>query len=329
MNVGTIGYATDQGLGILIKSFHDAGVVNSVFLVRHSRRHNHDEWYPKAPWSRCSPFNTELAKDFCRAQDLMLFFETPFDWNLIAYCKQHGVKTALMPMYECMPKDIPCLPDKIICPSALDLDYFPNTKEIPSKFIPVPVQGIPWRQRKHARIFIHNAGNGGLKGRNGTQELLKAIPLVRSPAKFIIRSQVPIEPLVDDSRIEYEIGTMPQEELYARGDVFVFPEKFNGLSLPLQEAWAAGMLVMATDRYPMNDWLPNEPLITAADYKISSISGRCVEFREAIIDPKDIAITIDEFFNTDISEYSLTGKYWAEEMSWNALKPRYMEFLQS
>ena len=40
--------------------------------------------------------------------------------------------------------------------------------------------------------------------------------------------------------------------------MFVFPEKFNGLSLPLQEARAAGMLVLATDRFPMNTWLPRE-----------------------------------------------------------------------
>ena len=87
------------------------------------------------------------------------------------------------------------------------------------------------------------------------------------------------------------------------------------------------MLVMATDRFPINAWLPTEPLVKPSGYQKARVATRCREFDEAIIDPKDIASKIDEWYGRDISEYSRQGRQWAEENSWDALKPKYLEVL--
>ena len=121
---------------------------------------------------------------------------------------------------------------------------------------------------------------------------------VRSPIKLIVRSQVPIKEY-NDPRIEYRIGTF--DNIWDEGDVFVFPEKFNGLSLPLQEAFASGMMVMATDRYPMNTWLCTDCLLPVDKYTTERIA---VEFQMAHLSPVDIAKTIDKFYNTDITKFS-------------------------
>ena len=327
MRVGTLAYTTQQGLGILVKDFYDNGVVTDVLIVRHGRRKSHDNWYPDSKvLTTLDDRGRHLAQSFISQMDVMLFFETPFIWELIPFCREQGVKTFLMPMYECMPKELPYQPDWFICPSQLDLDYFPDR----SIFIPVPVN-VEWKQRTTAEVFVHNAGNLGLRGRNGTAELLEALEHVRSNAKFIIRCQVPIlgDPISQtDKRIEWVLGkTIPFNKLYSEGDVFIFPEKFNGLSLPLQEARAAGMLVMGADRYPIDTWLPNEPLIPVYQYDRAAVSGRMIEFDEAVINPKVIAKKIDEWYGQDITEHSLAGKYWAEEMSWKALKPKYLKEL--
>jgi len=331
VRVGTLAYAVEQGLGVLAKSFIDHGLVTDILVVEHYSRPIQD-WYPNASRTSMAPsFNQELAQGFCAEMDVMLFFETPFEWNLIPFCRQKGVATVLMPMYECMPVDLPEDPDWFICPSALDHLHYPER----STLIPVPVD-VPWRQRETAKTFVHNAGNLGLRCRNGTPELAAAMSYVQSPIKLIIRSQcssvnniLRANPhLKSDSRVSVHIGSVPYDELWEEGDVFLFPEKFNGLSLPLQEARAAGMLVMSTDRFPMNTWLPPEPLIPTAGSERVRVGGRTIEFDESVIDPKDIAQTIDEWYGKDIRAYSKSGRYWAEDMSWKSLMPQYQELFE-
>src|SRR5688572_25894368 len=98
MRVGSLVYATEQGLGILAKSFYDNGVVSDAMVVRHGRHVTHDEWYPDS-WDQITnirDYNQQnAAKRFCQAMDVMLFFETPFIWELIPYCREYKVKTAI------------------------------------------------------------------------------------------------------------------------------------------------------------------------------------------------------------------------------------------
>lgn len=327
LRVGSLVFATDQGIGILAKSFYDAGVVTDVMVVRHGKRPERDDWYPGAKRITCLNDDKQLRKimDFCQSVDVMLLFETPFVWSLFDWCGFQGKKTALMVMYECMPKVLPSQPDLILCPSLLDLQYYPQ-----GKYLPVPVTQR-WYQRDRAEVFVHNAGHGGLKGRNGTRELMEALDYVKSPAKFIIRTQEDFgrHSIVSKSpNVVVYSGTLPYDSLYQEGDVFVFPELFNGLSLPLQEARAAGMLVMSTDRFPMNTWLPREPLIRVSGTCTSNVSPRCNDFEQSIIDPRDIAAKIDDWYGKDISAYSQEGREWAKTMSWEALRPKYVKVLE-
>lgn len=326
MKIGTLCYATEQGLGILAKSFYDAGVITDALVVLHGRRETHMSWFPRAQQlgDLRSSYARKLAEAFCSGMDLMLFFETPFIWELIPFCRANRIRTALMPMYECMPAKWPHTPDIILNPSHLDQQYFPA-----GVHVPVPVDGVEWRQRHTAKIFVHNAGHGGLKGRNGTKELLEAMQYVVSPIELIVRSQDSIHGCASltDQRIKFELGTIPYEELWSKGDVFVFPEKFNGLSLPLQEARAAGMLVMCADRQPMNQWLPREPLIPVAGYRRQRVGPPYTEFEEAIVEPRAIAAKIDEYYGKDITQYSQDGKTYAEDMAWEMLKPKYLQAL--
>lgn len=321
MKVGCLCYATEQGLGILAKSFYDHGVITDFMIVRHDSHETQDHWYPRALHTPAKDMNLPLIHQFIRSVDVMLFFETPFNWDLLAYCREVGVKSVLMPMYECAPAKLPIQPDLVICPSLLDQRYYPG-----SAFIPVPVE-VPWRLRTRALKYVHHAGHMGLRGRNGTKLLISAMPYVASPITITIRTQEPLEvrhPLRRKLRIEK--GTIPYADLWIDNDVFVFPEKFNGLSLPLQEARAAGMLVMGTDRFPMNTWLPTEPLIPVTEYTRERIGG-CNEFDSAVIDQKALAAKIDEWYDRDITAYSESGREWASTMTWDKLKPQYMEAL--
>lgn len=304
---GSIVFATEQGLGYLAKSFYDNGIIDYIAVQPHSSRVNHYEWYP----DRMLP---DSLLDVC---DTLLFFETPHDWKMIVKAREKGIKTILIPMYECTRFPFPYEPDEVWSPSALDHQFYGDKS---TKQITIPVD-VKWKLREKALVFVHNAGNGGLGGRNGTKELIEALKYVKSPIKLIIRSQIPIQD-IDDPRVEVRVGTF--DDIWSEGDVFIFPEKFNGLSLPLQEAFASGMLVMCGNRFPNTEWLPNEPMIPVWDYHKEriAVSFNCAEFQ-----PQDIAQTIDTWYNKDIKKFSYLGKEWGQKNSWDTLKSFYKKML--
>jgi glycosyltransferase involved in cell wall biosynthesis len=349
IRVGTLAFSTVQGIGLLARDFHRHGVITEVVTVAHGRREEHPEWFPGAfhVTNFRDPKQRRAVLEWAASLDVFLAVETPHFWEIIPHCRAAGVKTAILCMYECSHERPPYFADAYLCPSLLDVQYFsgagvaapferlPGISNTVAMFAPIPVD-VPWRQRTRAEVFVHNAGHGGLKGRNGTAELLEALPLVKSPVKLILRSQDRMPVQAHEGRVRMgnvevfaSSGTLEEKWLYDAGDVFLFPEKFNGLSLPLQEARAAGMLVMCGDRFPMSEWLPREPLIPVAGYRKNRIGPPYHEFSEAVFDPKDIAATIDRWYGRDITEYSASGKAWAESMSWAKLRPRYLEVLES
>lgn len=268
----------------------------------------------------------------------------------------------MITMYECTPIHH-AHPDVYLCPSVLDMDYFAdpgvsldlNSQEHKYRDLWKMVEGIggtrsawvalpveyPWRERTRAEHFVHNGGYLGMKTRaggvmrEGTTTLIESMKHVRSPIRLTIRVQENVPGgyqriMAGDPRIQYRPETVRYEELYREGDVCVGAQRWNGCSLPLQEAFASGMLVMNTDRYPMNTWLPNGPLVPVRDWiKGACIGGSYTRFDEANVHPEDLAAKIDEWYGKDITGLSHWGRRWAERMTWKALRHKWLEVLSS
>jgi hypothetical protein len=302
---GAVVFAVESGLGRQAKQFYDHGIFDVALIQKHSSYVEHPEWYKQ----RAKNYDELLEK--CSE---IWFFETPFDWSYIIKARNKSVKTVLVAMYECTQSPLPYFPDVILGGSVLETEFF-NAKHIN---VPVPDE-VKWKQRKKAEIFVHNAGHGGLHGRNGTQELVKAMEFVKSPIELLIRTQYD-NVKTNDPRIKVQVGDLPYEELFSVGDVFIYPDKFGGSCLPLQEAFASGMMTMASNRHPSNLWLPTEPLIPIKGYEKKRIYR---EFDAAIVDPVDIAKNIDYWYGKDISKFSKQGKEWGKLNSWGNLKKQY------
>lgn len=309
--IGTVCYAIESGLGYQAKAFIDNGLIDKILVVPHSSYPEQKHWHEG---KRVRDFEELL--DTCST---IVFFETPFQWPYITRARERKVKTVLMAMYECTRYPLPYYPDVLVGGSAIETKHYKiRNCAIPCTHINVPVD-MKWKLRTKAHTFIHNAGHGGLGGRNGTMEVLEAMKRVRSPLKLIIRSQNGgIKS--DDPRITIINGSVPYETLWEEGDIMIFPEKFGGSFLPMQEAFASGMPVMASDRFPTNIWLPQDLLIPVAGYKTERIGS---DFDMAILDTQQIANKMDFWYDKDISKYSLMGKKWAEKNSWEVLKKEY------
>lgn len=352
MTVGTVCYATEQGLGHLAKSFYDAGMIDRVLIFRHPHgdRPTQLGWYPEGtPILQYRPFVGPAVDAFLDAVDVVLFFETPFDWSFLDRCRAMNVKTVLIPMYEWFPESKVGKRafDQMIFPSSLDAEYFRD--EYPTaRTIPVPVENdvlSRGRVRTTATTFVHNAGGIGSRNHKGTEEVLRAIPLVKNPsARFVVRSQngtglqtllvnmdeterEAIRAMETDGRVRFEFGPVPRENLFSEGDAYVAPEKYNGLSLPLQEAYASGMPVIATHRKPMTDWLPTDLLVEPDSTRKVRVAPGHLVIDECVVSPEKIAAKIDEVAGTNVTLRSQEGIAWGRAHSWEMLRPFYVEAL--
>ena len=330
MNVGCLTFATDQGIGILAKSFFDHGIITHPYVIQHHCRPTHTEWYPGAPLTNDLRNDTARILRWVTDAKLNVLFqiESPFLWHLFVHCRDVGVKSVLMLMHECSHQHLASEPDLFLAPSLLEQRIYERKGSV---YIPIPVE-VPWRLRTKAEVFIHNAGHGGLRGRNGTRELIEALRYIKTDPQIILRAQdlyllAGIQAPPNRLRFHVEVGTFPYRSIFATCDVFVFPDKFSGQSCPLEEAYAAGMLVMGSDRFPHNTYLPVPPLIPVRGTHPAQIAKAFNRFDEAEIDPEDIAAKIDEWYGKDVSSFSRKGREWAESNSWKELGREYTKLL--
>lgn len=331
MRVGTICYATQSGLGHLGKMFYDNGIISSILVIPHPRYKSQLQWY-----SPEHVYNLNQWEQFISQIDALLVFENAFNqWNVVETAQRRGIKFFLVPMYEWTPVTLPVKPDFVFCPSLLDVEYF---SKYPHKFLHIPAPSlieIPWIERTTAIRFVHNAGHGQVGYAKGTPEVLEAFAkYVKSDARLLIRGQQN-EPRIGELFSRYQgykniqiiYDDIPYTDLFIEGDVYINAERYNGLSLPLQEAYSAGMCMMTTNRFPANTWLPNEPLLPVAKYEPHRVSQSV--YQRATIDPRTIASYIDSWYGRNISEFSKIGKDWRERNSWENLKPQYLEIMSS
>lgn len=350
MKIGAVVYATDQGLGHLGLDFYRNGVIDDVAVFRHpsAARETHLDWYPPGvPVFVGRPFGTRhhaVAKSFLERIDVLLSFETPFCWEFANYSRSKGVKTALMPMLEWFPEQPRHKFDSYLCPSLLDLDVFTGLYGADRcAFIPVPAPDCTWTRRTTARRFLHNAGHVGSRNHKGTDTLLRAMEFVESPIELTVRCQDKDvwQRLVSsaaglaafgDKRVTVQLGNIPRADLFPTDhDVYVAPERYNGLSLPLQEAFAHGMPVVTTDRYPANAWLPTALMVRPTGYNRVRVAPGYLEMDEAQVNPRDLARVMDWMYQAPadmVMTWSDAGRDWAAENSWAVLGPKYRAALE-
>jgi len=330
LKVGLLARADNSGLGILSWDLNKNLDFEKVMIVTNEYPIDLERYDEKKTTicDRGIPSLQEI-KAFLDGLDVVITLETPYNWNFYKIARDMGVKTALMVMYEWTPdqKRMPSEPDMYLCPTQLDYDTLWGNKHL----VPVPVnrKDVPFKERTEAKTFIFNNGHGGYGGRNSLNEFLQAIQMVKADVKFIIRTQVPMDESIRDSRIEIQIGEVDYDKLWSEGDIYVHAHKFDGLSLPLQEALSAGYPVIAVDREPYNNILPEEMLF---DYDAKySVQLPLRTIKAVTINPRTLADKIEEFAampNNKIKELSNKSDALAKEMSWSKLKPQYEQIFQ-
>lgn len=329
MKLGILAYGTKTGLGYQTYSYYKHLNPHKTLQIDLSPLNGAKqyEWYSDPQRVEGYPQDKDL-REFLKGLDTVLMAETPLNYNLYSIARELEVKTVTVHNYEFFDhfaKDLP-LPDVLISPSMWhydDIQSFCDQNNIYHTYLhhPVDREELPFKQRIHREI-LHVAGKPAAHDRNGTWDFMSAVPdgrVVTQDSDLAERirkyySQCDVFTNIEDLRSIYEMG-----------DIMVLPRKYGGNCLPLNEALSTGMPVIMTDITPNNHILPKEWLVPAK--RIGEFYPRTRVDLYAV-DKHALIEKVQEARNWDMEVESKKADEIAESISWEILKPRFMEILK-
>ncbi len=311
MRIGILGRMDNKGLGNMTWEFCNHIKPVKIMLIE-NKFTNHSERFPGGIIINTKRPSDIQLEEFLEGLDIVITIETPYNKDLFLIAKRMGVKSVMIPMFEFLnPKWLK--PDLYLCPSKLDYDVAQGNKI----HLPWPVNNKVLKRRRpeKAETFLFNTGMGGVLNRNSVDEMHNAVKLCNG-IKFIVNKQKHSE--VDN-----------YWDLWKEGDIFAFPHKFGGLSLPIQEAMACGLPVISVDYYPFNEYLPKE-LLMKPEWTSTENIARAVQFHH--VSPQSIADKIKEVSEMPpekIVELSDIGYKYSQSITWEKLLPKYLEVFKN
>jgi glycosyltransferase involved in cell wall biosynthesis len=338
MRVGLVARAENRGLGILTWEFHRhvqparTLVVDMGPLARGFRPHL--ERYPGAT---VVPFDgAQLPEDEVRAWleglDVVYSAETFYDWHLLTWAREAGVATVLHVMPEFYRHAAEQLPaaDVVWAPTPWRLDHLPED----TRLVPVPVAtdrfGDPPAPTGQLRV-LHVAGHRAAGDRNGTLQLAQALRRVRETIRVRVLTQDPRLPPMKVPRnvqLVVEVGGRGDYwQLYDDADVLALPRRYGGLSLPVQEAMAAGLAVVMPDVNP-NAWWPTIRVPATARGSLNTPAGPVPLFAAS---PAHLARRLDHLAANPnaLAVARRDALLWSRRHSWHRLLPVYLSELEA
>ncbi len=315
MQLGLVVFANDSGLGAqtrrlcyMLRPAQLLAIDSSSFSKNTAQ---HWDWYDAFQGYRVHGFpkNNEI-KVFLRGLTHVFVCENPLNVYLLTEAKRQGIKVFIQSNYEfCDHLDKTLtMPHKFLMPSHWMID------EMKAKFgadlvdyCPPPIDPNEFMVAREANLkrtgrsrLLHIVGTLAANDRNGTLDLLKALPFIKGDFQLVIRSQHPLpdEYHTSDPRVSFQFGNVAvAEDMYRDFDALVLPRRYGGLSLTCNEALMSALPVIMPDISPNNQLLPQEWLLPAVK--------RSEFFTRTMIDvygvnPLALARKIDQLLESDL-----------------------------
>lgn len=325
MRIGLVARSNRKGLGTMTAEFHQHMAPARTLVVRLPA----DEGgYPFEGDTRVVDFDGALPEDamdwLIAGSDVIYSAETPYDYRLLERASAAGVRTVLHGMWEFLAyrhqRDLP-RPTIFAAPSPWHLAEWPT----PVAHLAVPLPDLEHRKpRFPVETLVHPGGSPARGDRNGTQALLEALPFVRRAMRIVLRTWSPPRRRRLPSRIDLVIKPSAPDwrEVTADADAIVIPRRYGGLCLPIQEATARHLPVLALAREREAGY-PHAAHVPIARSRPMGLP--CGPVERADVDPRLLARSIDHLvadreMAEEMAEASAT---FARQRSWEALRPAY------
>lgn len=266
--------------------------------------------------------------------DVVYSAETLYDWRLADWAREAGARTVVHvnpEFYRHAREDHPHS-DALWAPTPWRLEHLPP--ETPVVPMPValdrfeamlPPEGGPLR-------VLHVVGRRAMADRNGTRALYRALRMLRVPVKVRVVTQdarlmpPPRTPWVDAKVV---VGGVPDYwALYEEAQVLVLPRRYGGLSLPAQEAMAAGLAVVMTDCAPQATFWP---VLTVACDQRGAVQAPAGDIPLYDANPTVLAALLTRLAEDEtlLRSAQHAGLGWASAHSWDALRPVWLTALRA
>lgn len=339
MNIGIVTTWFERGAAYVSKAYYETlSKKHNVFIYARGGEEygiNDPNWnnYP-VTWAENRSLKIdkiEFEEWIKRNQiEIILFNEQEHYWPPILWANKLGVKTVgYIDYYKKRMIKWFSIYDMLLCNTKRHYSVFSWHKN--AKFIPWGTNiDLFLPQGKNASgkvVFFHSAGLGGINFRKGTDLLVKAFQNVKGPAELIIHAQIESEKfgndisklINSDKRITFINRTVPAPGLYHLGDVYVYPNRLDGVGLSVTEALSCGLPVICTDSPPCNENILN-------DYNGWLVSVSKKEKRkdnyywpETICDLNDLASKMQYVVYNEgrINEWKINARNYAKEyLNW-------------
>lgn len=340
--IGLIAFANNSGLGNQTRRLAQmikpdrVLVINSESFSKNSKQ-NFD-WYDGFSGYVVNGFpKTHEIRVFLRGLTHVILAENPLNFALFSLAQSLGIRTYCQSNYEfCDNLNNPGLPlpTSFLMPSYWKLEEMQRRFSIDVRHLPPPIDPNEFLKSREMNLarkpeipkLLHIVGTLASSDRNGTLDLLAALPLIQSKFTLTIKSQheLPKEYMVFDHRVTYSIGNEPETaKLYEDFDALVLPRRYGGLALTCNEALMSALPVLMPDISPNNQLLPQKWLF-------KSVLIDHLQTREMIevygSAAREIAACIDALLSRDLDTEKLQAfELGYENFSVTKLKPKYEE----
>lgn len=326
--VGMIARAEDRGLGNMLWDFYDHMSPDATLLV--VPVHDlpvHRERFPDAietGWDGTEFTNPARVKAFLECIDVLYTAETFYDWRIVKWARERGVRTVCHAMPEFwrtgpgMAWEHKPMPDQVWNPTG----YRHHTLPPGSIIVPVPVRGVALTAADPVEgplRVLHVGGAAATADRNGTQ-------LAELVAELLQGQDV----VVTIQQQTHETTEPDRWSIYSGHHLLLMPRRYAGLSLPVHEASASGLAVAMTDCPPnTTEWWNALPMHASKGRPVSFAGGHTVD--TYVTDPHRAARDIVGLAHhrNAVAALQAASRYWAEERGWSVWRPLYRQMLEA
>lgn len=317
--IGMIARANNRGLGI--QTWEIARHLQPDVTVVIEEQTDKFGWFPErfpgailSPWAGYMGDLSDEAIDALLECDTIFTVETTYDPKLFPLAQANARKTVIYVNPEFYREHEVESASEVWVPTTWRIDQIPRAKVVT---MPVALDRF---QQEPGDGFLFVGGHAARADRNGFEIAIRSARRAGVPLTVI--SQDPLRQM--DRGVTVSPSVENYWDLYRGMGVLVMPRKYGGLSLPVQEAMAAGMAVVMGDCSPNSDW-PIALVRGVHTQRMQTPGGQIIMF---VADVAAVADMLEKLSDPDYrSDWQDMSRQWAQENSWETRLPTWQALL--
>ena len=332
MQLGLIARCDQSGLGIQSWEFARHLLPDRVLLIgmgNLARGRSHPDWYDGLDVMHAGvQVDNDAAAQFIDGLDVVFAMEGTYRDGFGDEVTAAGGRLIVQANPELYAPDV-LGAHAVVFPTGWETDRYDSPTVLP---VPVASDRLVYQERDEVEAFIHVVAPA-MADRNGTDLVLKALSHVTQDCHVVFHVPEGVTSRLKILRtshgqighVSYSCPRKPVEhywDIYGGADALLIPRRYGGLSLPMQEAGALGLPIIALDVAPQAG-RGGVLTVPASDPEPMDMKGGTFDVWSC--DPIELAFTMDRLVKDKAlaRKLSRAARDTAALLHWDRLLPLY------